>query len=476
MKNDGKRVKICGLITALLISSMGGSDTPVASAAGTDVKLSKKSVALTIEKTDAGAEYGTAKIKVTKAKGVKIKKITCNEKKKGIVIVSTKGKNSPAITVKAKKKGNTKVTVSVHYQKSGKIRTKKLAFQVKVTVNEMEYENRVTPVPSATVVSTATPAPTGTASFDSGNSNLPGQTESPEKTPSPNLSGKNANDVAVLQKIIAEQIALGATISEELDSEQYGWDVEGRLTEINWGQPWIGDFDSEDYNKHNYGYLLTGNINFQGLTELEKLCIGGSDNHLTNIDVSENEKLTYLDCSWNKLISLDVSNNTSLQILKCRYNNDLSSLDVSGCTSLVKLDCCGNQIISLDLSKNIQLKMLWCGSNKLTNLDVSHNLDLEWLSSSRNPLSEIDLSNNLSLTCLMLVDIGLKTLDVSHNIKLEELDCGYNSLTELDVSKNTALKELYCRYNDLTILDVSKNTALTRLEYDSDVTVIGYDG
>ena len=105
------------------------------SAASADVKLAKKSVSLTIQKSKSGTKYGTVKIKIQSGKGVKIKKVSCKVKKKGVVVVSVKE--------------------------------------------------------------------------------------------------KNANDVAVLQKIIAEQRALGATISENLDSEQYSWNVEGRLIEIN---------------------------------------------------------------------------------------------------------------------------------------------------------------------------------------------------------------------------------------------------
>lgn len=462
------------LIFSVIASSLGMGDMTV-SAASIDVKLAKKSVSLTIRKSKSGTKYGTAKIKIQSGKGVKIKKVSCKVKKKGVVAVSVKGNKTPTLTVKAKKKGSTKVTVSVRYQKAGKIKTKKL--MLKIMVKESGNKSMSTSELSSSAV--------------------PKKTESPIKTPMPDLSGKNANDVAVLQKIITEQRALGATISEDLDSEQYSWNVEGRLIEINWGKPWIDDFYSEDYDKnYGYGYLLTGNIDFQGLTELEKLCIGGSDNHLTSIDVSKNGNMAYLDCSWNELVSLDVSNNTSLQILNCRYNYYLSSLNVSGCTSLVQLDCCGNQITSLDLSTNAQLKMLWCGSNNLTKLDVSHNIALEWLSSSRNSISEIDVSNNLALTHLQLSYTELVTLDVSHNMALKELSCGGNDLTNLDISKNTVLEELYCEYNDLTTLDVSKNILLMTLDcrnnqlssldvsnnvrlknlaYDSDVIVIGYD-
>ena len=48
---------------------------------------------------------------------------------------------------------------------------------------------------------------------------------------------KNASDVAVLKKIIAEQKERGADVSEDLDSDEYVWeeiDSEMRLQEIYW--------------------------------------------------------------------------------------------------------------------------------------------------------------------------------------------------------------------------------------------------
>ena len=104
---------------------------------------------------------------------------------------------------------------------------------------------------------------------------------------------KNASDVAVLKKIIAEQKERGANVSEDLDDPDYGWeeiDGELRLTNI-----YLADRD------------IQGKISFTGLSELNSLKIGC--NKLTNLDVSENKKLEILDCSENQLTDLNMSQN-----------------------------------------------------------------------------------------------------------------------------------------------------------------------
>lgn len=168
---------------------------------------------------------------------------------------------------------------------------------------------------------------------------------------------KNESDVAALQKLIAEQKARGANVSEDLDSEEYTWSEEGNLTGIVWGE------EDKLFN-------LSGNISFAGLKNLERIYIGYSD--LTSVDVSGNPALKYLDCSWNELSSLDVSSNPALEYLYCSGNN-LSSLDISSNPELIDLNCGFNQLSSLDVSQNPVLKNLVCSKNELSSLDVSDN-------------------------------------------------------------------------------------------------------
>jgi uncharacterized repeat protein (TIGR01451 family) len=204
------------------------------------------------------------------------------------------------------------------------------------------------------------------------------------------------------------------------------------------------------------------------------------------IEVSEAEKVTYLDvnssfistlagilnfkklqnlsCAGNQLTSLDISKNTALTSLYCAFNK-LTSLDVSKNTALTSLDCSSNQLTSLDFSKNTALTYyLDCSYNKLTNLDISKNTLLQVLYCESNQLKSLDVSKNTALTSLVCYVNRLTSLDVSKNINLGNLICSDNQLNSLDVSKNTALTSLSCRNNQLTNLDVSKNIVLSDLD------------
>ena len=165
-------------------------------------------------------------------------------------------------------------------------------------------------------------------------------------------------------------------------------------------------------------------------------------NQLTELDVSKNTVLEYLDCSNNQLTSLDVRQNTKLDVLWC-YQNQLTELDVRQNAALEYLYCQENQLTELDVRKNIALQNLAYFSNALTSLDVSKNTQLQKLYCFSNQLT---------------------SLDVSRNPALWLLSCGINQLTELDVSQNPALKYLYCSDNQLTELDVSRNNKICELE------------
>ena len=104
---------------------------------------------------------------------------------------------------------------------------------------------------------------------------------------------------------------------------------------------------------------------FRNLEEL--YCAG---NRITDLDLSNNPKLTYLFCSKNQLTDLDLSNNPKLTSLTC-FKNQLTSLDLSNNPALENLYCQTNQLTSLDVSNCPALIDLYCYSNQLTSLDVS---------------------------------------------------------------------------------------------------------
>ena len=185
-----------------------------------------------------------------------------------------------------------------------------------------------------------------------------------------------------------------------------------------------------------------------------------SNNQLTSLDVSNNPKLTYLSCIKNQLTSLDVSNCPALGSLYC-HTNQLTSLDVSNCPALVNLLCDSNQLTSLDVSNCPALGSLSCGSNQLTSLDVSNCTALADLQCYYNNLTSLDVSNCPALTYLNCLSNQLTSLDLSNCPALTDLYCHYNNLTSLDVSNCPALTYLYCYYNRLTSLDVSKCPLIT---------------
>ena len=194
---------------------------------------------------------------------------------------------------------------------------------------------------------------------------------------------------------------------------------------------------------------------FRNLEDLR--CAG---NKITDLDLSNNPKLTSLSCSNNQLTSLDVSNNPKLTYLSC-IKNQLTSLDVSNCPALGSLYCYTNQLTSLDVSNCPALVNLLCNSNQLTSLDVSNCPALVSFSCDSNQLTSLDVSNCTALAALQCYSNQLTSLDVSNCPALINLYCYSNQLTSLDVSSNTALNTLSCFSNRLTSLDVSKCPLIT---------------
>ena len=202
---------------------------------------------------------------------------------------------------------------------------------------------------------------------------------------------KNQSDVSKLKAIIAEQkkIDPNCFISEDLDSNQYKWNTEGRLVEIDW--------------KYNHTYFkyskLKGNISFEGFDALE--CVDCYGNALTGIDISKCTALRSLSCGYNNITGLDVTKCIVLDSLECEGNN-LTGLDVTNCQALTFLACGENQLTGLDVRKCTSLKKLYCYSNAITSLDVSNCQKLTDLNCYANAITNLDLSQCTvldSLTC-----------------------------------------------------------------------------
>lgn len=114
-------------------------------------------------------------------------------------------------------------------------------------------------------------------------------------------------------------------------------------------------------------------------------------------------------------------------------NNQLTDLDVSQNTKLTVLTSTDNAFTSLDVSSLSDLTTLFLGSNDLTSLDVSLNTKLVFLEVQNNPIPELDLSNNPQLRRIRAYNTSLTTLDLSANTAIDDVRLEDNSLESLDL-------------------------------------------
>ena len=305
------------------------------------VKLSNKRFTLTV---------GTSKIitlknnkKKTRWKIVSGKNcIRLKNKKKSSVMIAAVKSGKAKVQAKDGKKKYTCIVIVKDETASYVTETPNAASILPVTQNPVASQNPVkTNNPVATDNPTATPNPgtTGTptttndpaATSNPTTTNDPAASDNPAATSNPGTTGnpittntptttdnptttsapgtKNKNDVSIIQNIIQEQRQKGATVSEDLDNDQYLWE-NGRLTRINW-------------SKQN----LQGELDFSGLESLTGLDC--RNNQLNSLDVSKNVALTSLNCWNNQLNTLDVSKNVALTMLHCRNNRVCEKISVN---------------------------------------------------------------------------------------------------------------------------------------------------
>lgn len=202
---------------------------------------------------------------------------------------------------------------------------------------------------------------------------------------------------------------------------------------------------------------VNGSIaSLKGIENFSKLITLRCDNsELTELDVSLNTALSYLERNSNLLTSLDVSNNLELKHLNCG-GTQITSLDVRNNTALTYLDCGFTPITLLDVNKNTALTYLDCGGTQIALLDVSKNMALENLHCYNTQITSLDVSKNTALTGLHCYNTQITSLDVNKNAALTELRCFNTPITSLDVSNNTALTYLNCDYTQIAFIDIRK--------------------
>ena len=241
--------------------------------------------------------------------------------------------------------------------------------------------------------------------------------------------------------------------------------------------------------------------------------------------IEDFKSLKKLYCAYNHLEEIDLSNNIKLTDLEF-YDNQLKDLDVSMLSNLERINCSRNELLELDLSNNKNVIYVQCSENPLMVLNVKNgnNENLNNLYAHKNPnllciqvdderkIEDrggwvIDDIASFSASCptpdntmiyipddnfeQCLIDQNLDVGPLNDSVPLvgiervkqlglynksisdlagieyfrdlEILSVMYNQLKYLDVSKNVNLLSLDCANNELEHLDVTNNINLTTL-------------
>ena len=247
----------------------------------------------------------------------------------------------------------------------------------------------------------------------------------------------NENTLTDVEEVKEENIEIEGLeteveeVSEEsLESEESIQYVERAVGDVaidatNFPDAVFRGYISRNFDKNSDGILSSDeianitSINLQGSTTIKS--IQGIE-HFPN--------LTSLHCGYDATWSSGIGT-------QHHGNLGITNIDVSKNANLTYLNCAYTSIASIDLSKNIELReFLGFRNTKLTSLDVSKNLKLEFLNLHTTGISSIDLSKNTELRSLYVVDTNMTNLDISKNTKLATL--GIENSPNLNVIKSNS--------------------------------------
>jgi len=179
---------------------------------------------------------------------------------------------------------------------------------------------------------------------------------------------------------------------------------------------------------------LTSLAGVEALPNLEFLQLVGND--LDSINLTQNPVLKYFYANFNQFKSVNTSYNTLLNTISIDGNGADVVLDFTNNPNLVNLSVPTCDLTELDLSENPNIEFLDLYNNQLTNIVTLNMPNLREVRLQWNNIESMDLSNNTLLESLALPGNQLQgTLDVSMCENLTELNVSMNSgLTCIKVS------------------------------------------
>ncbi|MDR2040438.1 MAG: hypothetical protein LBQ60_21180 [Bacteroidales bacterium] len=164
---------------------------------------------------------------------------------------------------------------------------------------------------------------------------------------------------------------------------------------IDWGDGIVEETGTIHPTAKTHTYSSSGRhtIKIYGDPEsLDKIRV--TDNILSYLDLSNNKKLSMIQCQRNVLYEIKLPVNSPLKYLYC-YENILFSLDLDSFTELISLACDDNQIEELTLTNCTRLETLSCSHNNLNHVFMAQDMPfLEIISCENNYLYSSIIPDN----------------------------------------------------------------------------------
>ncbi|CAH0219287.1 leucine-rich repeat domain-containing protein [Chryseobacterium sp. Bi04] len=118
------------------------------------------------------------------------------------------------------------------------------------------------------------------------------------------------------------------------------------------------------------------------------------DNVISNIAISNMDKLELFSCTGCKITSFTAENLKSMTSLYLD-NNLLETISLKGTPKIDQLTLSLNQLKTIDLTPFKKLRKLNLEHNKLQKLDISENVDLQTVNVGGNKMKEADIKKGL---------------------------------------------------------------------------------